>query len=32
MELLQSILETIISLAVAVELVGVGLLVYRLLQ
>jgi hypothetical protein len=32
MELLPSLLETAVSFAVAVELVGVGLLIYRMLR
>jgi hypothetical protein len=32
MELIPSLLETTVSLALAVELVGVGLLVFRMLR
>jgi len=32
MELIPSLLETTVSLAVAIELVGVGLLIFRMLR
>ncbi len=32
MELVPSLLETTVSLAIAVELVGVGLLIFRMLR